>query len=349
MSFSAAECARLTGLTVRALRVYERYGLLKPVKSAKGWRLYGPEELQRINVIVTLKTFGMTLKQIRSLLATTPPPLAHVLDLQLRVCRDRRDEAQHAFELTQIALEAVESGQSLTLDELCNLTRSMKMGNHQAVVRELINERITPDEERAYMSWMATRPLDEVKAMQEYGAAVHVLFHSLQELRKNKVEPDAPETQALINEWNALAVRYRLRGFMTTLLEWNPAVAQKWLQLGESAISRSLAPQQAARDEDLWAYFGAAQAASPWHQALEQAVNEASRLAESTMSPLSAPALVLANRISKICSDHSLGDPLVYARWAASMQFRKSPAENTRRKAAWEYISDILQNPPKAS
>ena len=83
---SAAECARRTGLTVRALRVYERHGLIKPARSGKGWRLYGPSELQRLNIIVTLKTFGMTLAQIRSLLKTSPPPLEGVLEMQIRAC-----------------------------------------------------------------------------------------------------------------------------------------------------------------------------------------------------------------------------------------------------------------------
>jgi hypothetical protein len=115
----------------------------------------------------------------------------------------------------------------------------------------LINQEITPDEERAYMTWAAARPPDEIKAMQEYGSAVRSLFRSLQDLRVEKVDPAAPETQALITEWNALAVRYGLRGFMANLLEWNPAVAQKWLQVGERAMSRSIAPQQAAPDDGL--------------------------------------------------------------------------------------------------
>jgi hypothetical protein len=105
-----------------------------------------------------------------------------------------------------------------------------------------------------------------------------------------------------------------------------------------------MASQQAVQDDGLWAYFGAAQAASPWHRALEQTVSKASKLAESTTSQLSAPALALADRIAKICSDHALGDPLVYARWAVSMQFRKSAAENASRKAAWEYLLGVLQN-----
>jgi DNA-binding transcriptional MerR regulator len=328
---------------VRALRVYERHGLIEPARSGKDWRLYGSKELQRLNVIVTLKTFGMTLAQIRSLLKTKAPPLARVLELQLRACGARRDAAEKSLELVQTALATIESGRPLTLEELCNLTRSMEMGNDHAIARELINEQITPDEERAYMTWMSARPPDEIKAMQAYRAAVRVLFRSLQDLRERRVEPAALEAQALVTEWNALAVRYGLREFMATLLEWNPAVAQKWLQVGERALSRSLASQQAAPDSGLWDYFHAAQEAAPWHQALRQAADEAAKLAESKMSPSSAPAMALANRLAQICADHCLGDPLVYARWAGAMQFRSSADENARKSSTWAYLASALQ------
>jgi DNA-binding transcriptional MerR regulator len=342
-SLSAAECARRTGLTVRALRVYERHGLIKPARSGKGWRLYGPSELQRLNIIVTLKTLGMTLAQIRSLQKTRPPSLARVLEMQFRACRARRDGAQRALELVQAALATIESGQALTLEDLCNLTRSMEMGNHHAIARDLINEQITPHEERAYMTWLAKRPPDETKAMQEYGAAVRVVFRSLQDLREKKVEPAAPEAQSLLTEWNALAVRYGLRQFMATLIEWNPVVAQKWLQVGERTLSLTIAPQQAAPNDGLWAYFGAVQEASPWHQALRQTVDEAAKLVESKEDPSSPPAITLANRLAQICSDHALGDPLIYARWAGAMQFRSSADENARRQSAWAHLASALQ------
>jgi DNA-binding transcriptional MerR regulator len=103
VSLSAAECARRTGLTVRALRVYERHGLIEPSRSGKGWRCYGSRELRRLNVIVTLKAFGMTLAQIRTLLATKTPPITRVLQMQLRACNARKDAADRALSLVRTA------------------------------------------------------------------------------------------------------------------------------------------------------------------------------------------------------------------------------------------------------
>src|SRR3954466_14482814 len=87
---TAAECARRTGLTVRALRVYERHKLIKPLRSANGWRVYGPDELLRLNSIVALKALGLTLAQIRKAFTAAPPALAEVLDMQMKTLVARR-------------------------------------------------------------------------------------------------------------------------------------------------------------------------------------------------------------------------------------------------------------------
>jgi hypothetical protein len=193
------------------------------------------------------------------------------------------------------------------------------------------------------MTWMSARPPEELKAMQEYGTAVRGVFRSLQDLRDKAQSPASPEVQSLITEWNTLAVRYGLRQFMANLMEWNPAVGQKWLQVGERALSLSMAQHQTGSDDGLWAYFGAAQEASPWHQALQQTAEQAVKLAEGQVDPSSAPAKALAHQMTRICSENSLGTPLVYARWASAMQFRGSTVENARRKSAWAYIVRTLE------
>ena len=78
----AAECARRTGLTVRALRLYERDGLI------------------RLNIVVALKNFGLSLKQVRVAFDESTPALTRVLDMQLEVWASRRLAADHAIGLT---------------------------------------------------------------------------------------------------------------------------------------------------------------------------------------------------------------------------------------------------------
>jgi len=45
------EAAETTGWSARMLRYVERMGLVEPRRSASGYRLYGPEELQRLRTL----------------------------------------------------------------------------------------------------------------------------------------------------------------------------------------------------------------------------------------------------------------------------------------------------------
>lgn len=343
VSMGAAECARRTGLTVRALRLYERHRLIEPRRTGNGWRCYSPQELRRLNMIVTLKAFGMTLAQMRTLLATKPPPLARVLQMQLRACSARRDAADKAVGLVNTALATIKSEGRLSLDDLCDLTRSMEMEDPIArlqLVRQAINESVTPEEERAVMTLVAARPQEELKSLRAARPEMLDLHRSFQELREKKVEPANPEAQALILQWKELAVRSGVLNFTAALLEWNTPVGVKWMEMGERLIFQQVtSSQSAAPDEALGAYVRAAQVASPWHRALEPIVDEAAVLVEKNAQPSAASAQGLVGRLRRICADHSLGDPLVFARWARVMQFRWPAEDIERKQAGWAFLA----------
>jgi hypothetical protein len=48
-------------------------------------------------------------------------------------------------------------------------------------------------------------------------------------------------------------------------------------------------------------------------------------------------------RFTQVCADCSLGNPVIYARWAGAMQFGRTADENARLKSAWTYLVDALQ------
>ena len=60
------ELAKAVGKTVRAMHLYEELGLLEPrSRSEGGFRLYGPEAIDRIHWIVKLQAIGFTLAEIQ--------------------------------------------------------------------------------------------------------------------------------------------------------------------------------------------------------------------------------------------------------------------------------------------
>ena len=63
-----AEAAKRLGVSAKALRLYEQRGLIAPIRSAAGWRSYGPDEVARAAEIVALRMLGLSLGQVSRVL-----------------------------------------------------------------------------------------------------------------------------------------------------------------------------------------------------------------------------------------------------------------------------------------
>lgn len=67
--FQIEEVAQKTGLTKRALRHYEDMGLIAPIRTDGGYRLYSNEDLDRVRRIQELKgSLGFCLSEIKNVL-----------------------------------------------------------------------------------------------------------------------------------------------------------------------------------------------------------------------------------------------------------------------------------------
>ena len=65
---SPSEAAKRLGVSAKALRLYEQRGLITPIRTAAGWRAYGPEEMARAAEIAALRTLGLSLGQVARVL-----------------------------------------------------------------------------------------------------------------------------------------------------------------------------------------------------------------------------------------------------------------------------------------
>ncbi|MGH3087569.1 MAG: MerR family transcriptional regulator [Rubrobacteraceae bacterium] len=67
--WKVGELADQTGLSVRTLHHYDEIGLLSPSRrSEAGYRLYGAEDIERLQRIKSLRQLGFGLKEIRRVL-----------------------------------------------------------------------------------------------------------------------------------------------------------------------------------------------------------------------------------------------------------------------------------------
>ncbi len=79
------ELAAQSGVTAKTIRFWEAEGLLAdPARTPSGYRDYDPGALDRLSFIRHAQTAGLTLAEIRQILAisdTGEPPCGHVADL----------------------------------------------------------------------------------------------------------------------------------------------------------------------------------------------------------------------------------------------------------------------------
>ncbi|MCT9111082.1 MerR family transcriptional regulator [Streptomyces mirabilis] len=73
------ELAAQAGTTTRALRYYEEQGLLESDRTTAGYRLYEPGAVRRVRNIRELLSCGLTVEDVKSLLAYLDADLPEVL------------------------------------------------------------------------------------------------------------------------------------------------------------------------------------------------------------------------------------------------------------------------------
>ena len=64
------EIADFFGVSRKAVRLYEKKGIIKPVKvdAANGYRYYSAEQVQQLNALLELKSLGFSLDEIKMII-----------------------------------------------------------------------------------------------------------------------------------------------------------------------------------------------------------------------------------------------------------------------------------------
>jgi MerR family transcriptional regulator, copper efflux regulator len=108
------ELAEQTGISTKAIRYYEQIGILTPpARTPSGYRTYDPSALGRLEFVRAAQAVGLTLGEIRQVIAfrdNGQAPCAHVTDLLQRHAADLdrriRELQQLRWELRQLAERA---------------------------------------------------------------------------------------------------------------------------------------------------------------------------------------------------------------------------------------------------
>ena len=109
MEYSIGELSRLSGVTTRTLRWYDKIGLLKPCRvTQSGYRCYGPAQVDLLQDILYYRALGVELAQIRECLDDPAFDRAAVLRSHLAVLQARREELETLIRSVEQTLDCEE-------------------------------------------------------------------------------------------------------------------------------------------------------------------------------------------------------------------------------------------------
>lgn len=209
------------------------------------------------------------------------------------------------------------------------------------LTRQLINENITPEEERAWLTWLAEHP-EDTAAIREFTKNQKSLSDEARQLMEQGVDPASPAMQDLLRRQNTLLVQYGMRERNRRLRAWNSNTLQKWWGLGVKM--QRLADE--GRGMQLMDYWTEATKQSAWAQAFRQVVLEIRALMKTQSDPASAVFDGPIQRIREICAEHTLGDALTFAEWrrfTRNIYGAYMSATQDMFDPEWEFIQRALQ------
>jgi DNA-binding transcriptional MerR regulator len=176
--------AALAGVSVKALRHYERLGLLKPQRTRAGHRRYVSADLGRIETIGALKHVGFALEDIRSIVTRPESELPKAMAAR----RMALDEAGTKLAIARAAIDAMEQAAGSPLD---------------AVV-EAVQTKVAAMAMRKYYTedgWQRRRRYYEEGPAAEWRELYRTLAGLLD------ADPASEPVQAALDRWLALSVR----------------------------------------------------------------------------------------------------------------------------------------------
>ena len=129
--------ARLAGVTVRTLHHYDEIGLVSPSEHTDaGYRLYGRQEIERLQEVLFFRELGFRLDEIRRVMDEPDHRRHDVLRKQRELLLDRSKRLRTMVDVIDTTIEADRKGINMTTEEMLGVFGDFDPADHLAEVKE---------------------------------------------------------------------------------------------------------------------------------------------------------------------------------------------------------------------
>jgi MerR family transcriptional regulator, thiopeptide resistance regulator len=188
------EFAKRAGTTARALRYYDRLALVQPTaRTQLGQRLYGPQDLIRLQQVLTLKFLGFSLHEIKRILAAPGYDLAQALETQHGLVEKQIQQTRLVLRAIERARETL-AATGVDWDSFVGIIRAVRMEQHKEWWEQFFTEE--------QMAKLEKESNPELRAKGEAGWAA--IYEEAGQLASRGADPLGEAGQALAAKARAL-------------------------------------------------------------------------------------------------------------------------------------------------
>jgi DNA-binding transcriptional MerR regulator len=201
------EAAARLGVTVKALRVYERAGLVRPDRTASDRRTYGPAQIARLHTILILRELGFSLRDMKETLDGRDLRLSALLAAQQDALERKLGKIADAIEYVRAARLRIAQGTALSMDDLIQLSRETIMDDAamtpeaKAGLQAHLEANVPREDLDAFRAtWKPELAAADKDALKAEAAILLAEMKKLAEIG----DPDSPAAKAAVQRWKAV-------------------------------------------------------------------------------------------------------------------------------------------------
>lgn len=225
------EVASQMNITVRTLQYYDKEGLLKPsCLSEGGRRLYSAKDIIALHQILSFKSIGFSLDEIKTKLfkTETPEQVLAMLQGQKRTLTEQIAELIETSELIEHLIEEVKETDEVDFDKYAQIIFMLRNDLQEFWVMDLMDKTLTSHIEKRFSS----QPQLGIKVLETY----HEIVATALALQEADVKPDDPQGIAvgkmlwdMIEEFTGgdMSLLPKIMEFNEDKTAWNPEMAEK--------------------------------------------------------------------------------------------------------------------------
>ena len=198
---TVGEVAKKTGVTVRTLQYYDKEGLLSPsAESEGGRRLYTDKDLVMLHQIISLKSLGFSLDDIKHRLISleTPADVATALTEQAESIREKIEQFTASLTAIEQLKEEVLQMQAVNFKKYADIIVNLQMKNNSYYLIKRFDDD-TLDHIR--------NRFDKESGL-DFMDRFNRLSDEIVQLQKENVPPESEKCQQVVKEYWGLITEF---------------------------------------------------------------------------------------------------------------------------------------------